>query len=61
MTTNFLAKKEKVIVMQIIETYVPITQANAKLLDMVRQLGDTNDCYHKKRCTSGSTVIYEKI
>jgi antitoxin YefM len=29
--------------MQMIETYVPITQAKAKLLDMVRQLGDTND------------------
>ncbi len=29
--------------MQTIETYVPITQAKAKLLDMVRQLGDTND------------------
>ncbi len=29
--------------MQMIETYVPITQAKAKLLDMVRQIGDTND------------------
>ncbi len=29
--------------MQTIETYVPITQAKAKLLDIVRQLGDTND------------------
>ena len=29
--------------MQTIETYVPITQAKAKLLDMVRQLRDTND------------------
>lgn len=29
--------------MQIIKTYVPITQAKAKLLDMVRQLSDTND------------------
>ena len=29
--------------MQTIETYVPITQAKAKLLDLVRQLGDTND------------------
>ncbi len=29
--------------MQTIETYVPITQAKAKLLDMVRQLQDTND------------------
>lgn len=29
--------------MQAIETYVPITQAKAKLLDMVRQLHDTND------------------
>ncbi len=29
--------------MQVIETYVPITQAKAKLLDMVRQLSDTND------------------
>ena len=28
---------------QTIETFVPITQAKAKLLDMVRQLGDTND------------------
>jgi len=29
--------------MQPIETYVPITQAKAKFLDMVRQLHDTND------------------
>ncbi len=29
--------------MRTIETYVPITQAKAKLLDIVRQLGDTND------------------
>ena len=29
--------------MQTIETFVPITQAKAKLLDIVRQLGDTND------------------
>ncbi len=29
--------------MQTIETFVPITQAKAKLLDMVRQLSDTND------------------
>ncbi len=29
--------------MQTIETYIPITQAKAKLLDIVRQLGDTND------------------
>jgi len=29
--------------MQTIETYVPITQAKAKLLDIVRQLSDTND------------------
>lgn len=29
--------------MHIIESYVPITQAKAKLLDMVRQLGDTNE------------------
>ena len=29
--------------MQTIETYVSITQAKAKLLDMVRQLGETND------------------
>jgi len=29
--------------MQTIESYVPITQAKAKLLDMVRQLHDTND------------------
>lgn len=29
--------------MQAIETYVPITQAKAKLLDMIRQLHDTND------------------
>lgn len=29
--------------MQTIETYVPITQAKAKLLDMVRQLHDSND------------------
>lgn len=26
-----------------IETYIPITQAKAKLLDMVRQLRDNND------------------
>jgi prevent-host-death family protein len=29
--------------MHTIETYVPITQAKAKLLDIVRQLSDTND------------------
>ncbi len=29
--------------MQTIETFIPITQAKAKLLDMVRQLRDTND------------------
>ncbi|OEU82938.1 MAG: hypothetical protein BA873_13150 [Desulfobulbaceae bacterium C00003063] len=29
--------------MQTIETYVPITQAKAKLLDIVRQLHDTDD------------------
>jgi len=29
--------------MQTIETFIPITQAKAKLLDMVRQLDDTND------------------
>ncbi len=29
--------------MQTIESFVPITQAKAKLLDMVRQLSDTND------------------
>ena len=29
--------------MQTIETFVPITRAKAKLLDMVRQLSDTND------------------
>jgi antitoxin YefM len=29
--------------MQTIETFVPITQAKAKFLDMVRQLHDTND------------------
>jgi len=29
--------------MQTIETYVPVTQAKAKLLDIVRQIGDTND------------------
>ena len=29
--------------MQTIETFVPITQAKAKLLDMVRQLRETND------------------
>jgi len=29
--------------MQTIESFVPITQAKAKLLDMVRQLRDTND------------------
>lgn len=28
---------------QAIKTYVPITQAKAKLLDMVRQLHNTND------------------
>jgi antitoxin YefM len=29
--------------MQTIEIYVPITQAKAKFLDMVRQLQDSND------------------
>ena len=29
--------------MQTIETFIPITQAKAKLLDMVRQIHDTND------------------
>jgi antitoxin YefM len=29
--------------MHTIETYVPITQAKAKLLDMVRQIHDTNE------------------
>ena len=29
--------------MQTIETYVSITQAKAKLLDMVRQLSESND------------------
>ena len=29
--------------MQTIESYIPITQAKAKLLEMVRQLADTND------------------
>jgi len=29
--------------MQTIETYVPITQAKAKLLDIVRQISNTND------------------
>ena len=29
--------------MQTIETFVPITQAKAKFLDMVRQLQDTDD------------------
>lgn len=29
--------------MQVIEAYIPITQAKAKLLDMVRQIDDTND------------------
>lgn len=29
--------------MQTIETFIPITQAKAKLLDMVRQLHDTDD------------------
>ena len=29
--------------MQTIETFVPITQAKAKLLDMVRQIHDSND------------------
>jgi len=29
--------------MQTIETYIPITQAKAKLLDMVRTLHDTDD------------------
>jgi antitoxin YefM len=32
-----------VVIMQTIESFVPITQAKAKLLDMVRQLRDTND------------------
>ena len=26
-----------------IETYIPVTQAKAKLLDIVRQIGDTDD------------------
>jgi antitoxin YefM len=29
--------------MQTIELYIPVTQAKAKLLDMVRQLHDTDD------------------
>ena len=29
--------------MQTIEKYIPITQAKVKLLEMVRQLSDTND------------------
>nr|WP_320013094.1 type II toxin-antitoxin system Phd/YefM family antitoxin [uncultured Desulfobulbus sp.] len=29
--------------MQTIETFIPITQAKAKLLDMVRQIHDTNE------------------
>jgi len=29
--------------MQTIETYVPVTKAKAKLLDIVRQIGDTGD------------------
>ena len=29
--------------MQTIETFIPITKAKAKLLDMVRQLQDTDD------------------
>lgn len=29
--------------MQTIESFVPITQAKAKLLDIVRQIGDTDD------------------
>lgn len=29
--------------MQTIETFIPITQAKAKLLDLVRQLHDTDD------------------
>lgn len=29
--------------MQPIETFIPITKAKAKLLDMVRQIQDTND------------------
>lgn len=29
--------------MQTIESYIPITQAKAKFLDMVRQLHNTND------------------
>ena len=29
--------------MQTIETFVPITQAKARLLEMVRQIHDTND------------------
>ena len=31
------------VAMQTIETFVPITQAKAKLLDIVRELHDTND------------------
>lgn len=29
--------------MQTIETFIPITQAKARLLDVVRQIHDTND------------------
>lgn len=29
--------------MQTIETFIPITQAKARLLDIVRQIHDTND------------------
>lgn len=29
--------------MQTIESFVPVTQAKAKLLDIVRQIGDTDD------------------
>jgi antitoxin YefM len=29
--------------MQRIESFVPVTQAKAKLLDIVRQIGDTDD------------------
>jgi antitoxin YefM len=32
-----------VLAMQTIETFVPITRAKAKLLDIVRELQDTND------------------
>ena len=42
-TDHYKQLNKKGALMQPIETYVPITRAKAKFLDMVRQLHDTND------------------